>query len=263
MTLERLKRKWRLFITDKARWRRNFKLFSKILRRVIYGAVFIALGYLVHRYVPPQHLPWKPLNVEAPLGLSTKIQLMRVSLSPSNTCMSLARDAAKMQSIPAEPRDGQGPCGWTVARLMYGTDNVSFAPGETALQCPLALGQYMWLREVNKAALNHLGSGVAKLHHAGSYSCRRQRGNGSGAWSEHAFANALDVTGFTLKDGRVISVLRDWKGRDGADKAERRRFLKEARDQGCKIFRVTLSPDFNAAHHDHFHFDMGPSTSCR
>jgi len=200
MTLERLKRKWRLFITDKARWRRNFKLLCKILRRVIYGAVFIALGYLVHRYVPPQHLPWKP---------------------------------------------------------------VSFAPGETALQCPLALGQYMWLREVNKAALNHLGSGVAKVHHAGSYSCRRQRGNGSGAWSEHAFANALDVTGFTLNDGRVISVLKDWKGRDGADKAERSRFLKEARDQGCKIFRVTLSPDFNAAHHDHFHFDMGPSTSCR
>jgi len=26
---------------------------------------------------------------------------------------------------------------------------------------------------------------------------------------------------------------------------------------------LTLSPDFNEAHHDHFHVDMGPTRSCR
>lgn len=263
MSLERLKRKWRLFISDKARWKRDLALFSKILRGLTYIALIIAGVYAANRYVPPQHLPWRTLHVDAPMGLSTKMQLMRVSLSPSSNCMALAREAAAMKSIPADPLDGDGPCGWNVARLMYGTDTIKLAPGEATLQCPLALGQYMWLREVNETALQHLGSGVSKLHHAGSYSCRRQRGNSSGAWSEHAFANALDVTGFTLNDGRVISVLKDWKGTDAADKAARRKFLREARDQGCKIFRVTLSPDYNAAHRDHFHFDMGPSSSCR
>ncbi len=263
MTLERFKRKWRLFISDKVRWRRDLRLFSKVLRGLTLIALFLAMGYLANRYVPTQHLAWRALNVDAPIGLSTKLQLMRVSLSPSSNCMALARGAEAMNSIPADPLDGDGPCGWTVARLMYGTDTVTLAPGEATLQCPLALGQYMWLREVDKAAVEHLGSGVAKLHHAGSYSCRRQRGNNSGAWSEHAFANALDVTGFTLNDGRTISVLKDWTGTNAVDKAARRKFLREARDKGCGIFRVTLSPDYNAAHRDHFHFDMGPSSSCR
>jgi len=258
MTFNRLKRKWRLFITDRIRWRRTARSAWSWVRGLTTLALIIALGYLTNRYVPPQHLPWRKLNVDAPMGLSTKAQLMRVSLSPSSSCMGLARDAAAMKSIPADALDGDGPCGWSVARLMYGTETIALSPGEATLQCPLALGQYMWLREVDTLAQTHLGSGVKKLHHAGSYSCRRQRGNSSGAWSEHAFANALDVTGFTLNDGRVISVLKDWKG-----EPDRKKFLRGVRDQGCKIFRVTLSPDFNAAHHDHFHFDMGPSSSCR
>jgi len=258
MTFERLKRKWRLFLSDKARWRRDARLFSSGLRGLFLIALVCGIGFLADRNIPSQHLPWRKLNPDAPLGMSSKMQLMRVSLSPSSSCMVLARDAAKMNSIPADPLDGDGPCGWDVARLMYGTETVTLAPGEATLQCPLALGQYMWLREVSAAAQTHLGSEVVKLHHAGSYSCRRQRGNGSGAWSEHAFANALDVTGFTLADGRVISVLKDWDG-----ERERKRFLREVRDAGCKIFRVTLSPDYNAAHRDHFHFDMGPYSSCR
>lgn len=126
------------------------------------------------------------------------------------------------------------------------------------MQCPLAAGNYIWMREIDKAAQNRLGSGLKTVLHAGAYSCRRQVGNGSGQWSEHAFANAFDVMGFELEDGRVISVLKDWNG-----DADRKRFLRDVRNQACKIFRVTLSPDFNAAHADHFHVDMGPTTSCR
>lgn len=258
MDFERLKRKWRLFISDKARWRRDAKLAWTTLRSLTFLALFITLAVLANRHIPSQHLPWRSLNVDAPMGFATKAQLMRVSLSPSASCMTMAREAAYMNSIPAEAKDGDGPCGWDVARLMYGSNTVSFSPGEATLQCPLALGQYMWLREVDAAALTHLGSGLSQVQHVGSYSCRRQRGNSSGAWSEHAFANALDVTGFTLNDGRVISVLKDWKGDE-----DRRKFLRAARDKGCDIFRVTLSPDYNAAHADHFHFDMGPYSSCR
>ena len=258
MNFTRLKRKWRLFMSNKARWRRAAKRLWSFTRITAYLALFIMIVYLSNRYIPPQHLPWRQLNVDAPMGLATKTQLLRVSFSPSGTCMTLAREAENMKSLPADPLDGDGPCGWDVARLMYGSEKISLAPGEATLQCPLALGQYMWLREADTSAKLHLGSGVSKVHHAGSYSCRRQRGNSSGAWSEHAFANALDVTGFTLEDGRVISVKTDWNG-----ERDRQRFLRDVRDQGCKIFRVTLSPDYNAAHHDHFHFDMGPYSSCR
>jgi len=87
---------------------------------------------------------------------------------------------------------------------------------------------------------------------------RRQRGNSSGEWSEHAFANAWDVAAFELRDGSLISVLKDWNGA-----RQKKKFLRDARSAACDIFRVTLSPDYNAAHADHFHLDMGPSSSCR
>lgn len=220
----------------------------------------LSLGVVaLDRNIPPQHLPWKPLNPDAPLGFSTKSQFLRMSLSPSEICMDMARDADSFKSIPADPKTTKSVCGWETARVVYGSDQGTLRPGEANMQCPLAVGSYMWIREINSLAQEHLGSELKKVHHVGTYSCRRQNGNSSGRWSEHAFANAWDITGFELKDGRIISVKNDWKGKD----RKRQKFLRETRNQACKIFRVTLSPDYNAAHHDHFHVDMGPSSACR
>lgn len=229
----------------------------------LFIALFVAILSLsvvaLDRNIPPQHLPWKQLNPEAPLGLSTKSQFLRMSLSSSDVCMDMARDTKEFNSIPADPQKTNSGCGWDIARVVYGSGNGTLKPGEANMQCPLAVGVYMWLREVDTLAQKHFGSALETIHHVGTYSCRRQNGNNSGQWSEHAFANAWDVTGFELKDGRLISVKRDWTG---ADKT-RRKFLRETRHKACKIFRVTLSPDYNSAHHDHFHVDMGPSSACR
>ncbi len=258
MNLSRLARRWRLRRSDPARKRRGKRRFIKTIKTAAVLGSIGGLGFLVDHYAPHQHLPWRTLNPEAPAGFATGLQLTRLALSPSASCMDMARGLADMRSIPADPKDGDGPCGWEVARLMYGTQDVSLSPGEATLQCPLAVGQYIWLAEIDRLAKKQLGSGLSKIHHAGSYSCRRQRGNSSGAWSEHAFANAFDVTGFTLADGRVVSVLKDWDGERG-----KKYFLRDVRDAACKVFRVTLSPDFNTAHADHFHLDMGPQSACR
>lgn len=212
----------------------------------------------VNKYVPPQHLIWRSLNPDAPLGMATSTQLMRVSLSPNSVCEALAREAKDFHSTPAPPKDGPQNCGWQKARYVAARGAMRLAPGEATMQCPLALGVHIWAGEVNRAAQGIFGENLIKVHHAGTYSCRRQRGNDSGAWSEHAFANAWDITGFTLSNGEVISVLKDWDGTP-----DKKRFLRQARKSACKIFRVTLSPDYNAAHRDHFHFDMGPQKSCR
>jgi hypothetical protein len=71
-------------------------------------------------------------------------------------------------------------------------------------------------------------------------------------WSEHATGNAIDIAAFVLEDGRRISVLGDWEA-----EGEKARFLKAVRDDACDIFATVLSPDYNAAHADHFHFDQG------
>jgi len=228
------------------------------IRLVLFIILLISLLFAADRFIPPQHLPWRPIDMDAPTGFATDMQLFRLSLSPNTSCSQLLDPRSDYQTRVAEPFRPQAPCGWDVAREVDGNIYADLVPNNVTLQCPLAVGMYIWTREVDFSAREHLGTGVKSILHAGSYSCRRQVGNDSGEWSEHAYANAFDVMGFELEDGRVISVLSDWNG----GKKEKR-FLRDIRRQGCKIFRVTLSPDFNAAHADHFHFDMGPRTACR
>ena len=230
------------------------------------GVIFIITAILImvssiiaDRTLPQQHLPWRQLSPEAPPGFATKGQLLRLALSPSKTCMDMAHHTRALHSVPSQPHKPNKTCGWNIARSVSGSTAASLIPKNADMQCPLSIGSYIWMRELDTLALKHLGSDVMKIHHFGTYSCRRQNGNSSGEWSEHAFANAWDITAFELSDGRMISIHKDWKGNDKA----RKKFLRDARNAACKIFRVTLSPDFNAAHHDHFHVDMGPNKSCR
>ena len=230
-----------------------------VLILIIMLALAALTAFILDRNVGSHHLPWHRLNPEAPLGFATKSQMLRMSLMPSKQCMDMARDAKGFNSIPADPKTTSKVCGWKVARTVYGSQAGGLKPGEANMQCPLAIGTYMWLREVNTLAQDQFGTELHTVHHVGTYSCRRQNGNSSGQWSEHAYANAWDITGFELKDGRVISVQKHWSGKDKTKK----KFLRHTRNKACKIFRVTLSPDYNKAHHDHFHVDMGPTSACR
>lgn len=173
--------------------------------------------------------------------------------------MDMARDIDGFETIPSDPREAPEPCGWDVARLVYAKDETRLQPGEANMQCPLSVATFLWMREVEQLAQAQFDQGLAAVHHMGTYSCRRQRGNRSGRWSEHSFANAWDIAAFELQDGSLIRVITGWESED----ENRRSFLREARDAACQIFNVTLSPDYNAAHRDHFHVDMGPYSSCR
>lgn len=70
--------------------------------------------------------------------------------------------------------------------------------------------------------------------------------------SEHGFADALDVTGFSLVDGSTLSLPGDWDG-DGAEA----RAMRYAQDAACGLFTTVLGPDTNALHGDHLHLDLG------
>jgi hypothetical protein len=113
---------------------------------------------------------------------------------------------------------------------------------------------------VQPAASQMLGSRVASVEHLGTYACRNIRGSPSFANhpSEHASANALDLSGFRLADGRRITVLGDWREDTPAG-----RFLRQIHAGACRYFRVAIGPEYNAAHRNHFHFDRGRWRACR
>ena len=130
--------------------------------------------------------------------------------------------------------------------------SIGYAPAGLVTSCAVAAALALWERDVvQPAARRHFGERVVGIDHAGSFSCRRLYGRAEGRFSEHATADAIDIIGFRLADGRRVSVLRDWR-RDRAEAA----FLREVRDGACDLFATVLSPDYNAAHAAHFHFDQ-------
>ena len=128
-----------------------------------------------------------------------------------------------------------------------------------AMTCGLGYAFTVWVQsDLQVPAMGEFGSPVARVETMGTYSCRNVNGAAAGKLSEHAYANAVDVSAFVLKDGRRISVQGGWNGDD-----TERRFLRSVRASACRRFSTVLSPDYSAAHHDHLHFDMGGRPFCR
>lgn len=153
----------------------------------------------------------------------------------------------------------QDGCGWSNAVRLASAGGVR-APYDK-IACETAVALALWLEhEVQPLATEIFGQRVASVRSLGSYACRNIRGDPfwSHRKSEHASANAVDIAGFTLADGRAISVRSHW-GREGAEG----RFLRQAHARACPYFRAALGPDYNAAHRDHFHLDRGPFSRCR
>ena len=127
-----------------------------------------------------------------------------------------------------------------------------------AVTCSTAGTFADWARYgVDRAARAYLGSGIARIETMGSYACRNVAG--SSKRSAHARAEAIDIAGFVLEDGRRITVKADWNAGSGAEK----KFLRVVRQSACKRFGTVLSPDYNAAHADHLHLEFGDGSFCR
>lgn len=128
-----------------------------------------------------------------------------------------------------------------------------------AMTCGLGYAFTLWVQsDLQVPAMGEFGSPVVRVETMGTYSCRNVNGAATGKLSEHAYANAVDVAAFVLKDGRRISVLNGWTG----DEREAR-FLRSVRTSACRRFNTVLSPDYNTQHRDHLHFDMGRGPFCR
>jgi hypothetical protein len=168
----------------------------------------------------------------------------------------LSREGVKFRALP--DRDFGGGCTalGSVQLLEIGTPVTNLG----AMTCPLARTFARWSREaVQPAAQQWLGVPVAKVESMGTYACRPVNGMAGGKLSEHGRANAVDISAFTLADGRRITVLDGWNASD----EKVRGFLRAVHQAGCRRFGITLGPEANALHRNHFHFDMGRGPYCR
>lgn len=222
------------------------------LRRLLWLAAFACLALLAYGAMRqrPQDLPWTALDMDQPVGLFTGRKLAALTGDAAG-CRALL-DRAGVDYVAMAP-GGADQCRYVDAvRLRSEAGAIALAPAAVAPSCPVVAALKLWEWQVVQPAAQRIyGQQVRSIRHFGSYSCRRMYGRSAGDFSEHATADAIDVAAFVLMDRRQVSVLNDWKG-TGKDAD----FLRAVRDGACGLFSTVLSPDYNAAHRDHFHLDQ-------
>lgn len=223
------------------------------------AALSLAGGaYFLGRWLPPRFSPLAPLDVaEAPVPLVTAMKLARLRGDPAYCRAALATSALKATEVP-EMSSSRG-CGLhDVERIATGRDP-AFSSSFVA-SCALAVDLAMFIEHVvAPAAARDMGSPVVTIDHLGTFACRPIIGAGTTSeLSQHASANAIDIAGFDFANGEKATVAHDWRGSDA-----KARFIHDVHDGACGIFPVVLSPDYNAAHQSHLHFDVSGFHFCR
>ncbi|MHB2240765.1 extensin-like domain-containing protein [Pseudomonas monsensis] len=204
--------------------------------------------------VPAEWNPWAPLDVKAVPNWLTGYKLMRLRSDPELCAQALSSSGLRV----TRQSDSPGAKCPLIGALRVQGGEVALSSSFLA-SCPLAVAYALFERHtLQPVAQAVYGEKVIRLDHLGSFACRNVYNRESGALSRHASADALDIAGFRLASGRSISVLKDWPGqtRDA-------QFLRQVRDGACEAFSVVLSPDYNAAHRNHFHVDVGRWSVCR
>lgn len=155
--------------------------------------------------------------------------------------------------VVAEPRPpiAEGACGAADPLAVSALSESVGLSGGVETVCPMAEAAARWAAEVvAPAARQHLGRTLATISVGTSYACRGQNRVVGAKLSEHAYANALDIAGFTFTDGAPVSV----KAADPA--TPEGRFTAAVRQGACGIFTTVLGPGSDSYHADHLHLDL-------
>jgi peptidoglycan hydrolase-like protein with peptidoglycan-binding domain len=223
--------------------------------------------------------PGGPEQTPVAPSQSTTIPWTETEIAEAKAKCSEALSSLTLNYEPLPPIK-EGLCGAPAPILLksLGYDpEVALDPPAT-VTCALAKALSAWLNEsVQPQAKALFNSSVTKLH-VGSYTCRNRNGGADAPLSEHALANALDISDFVLGSGERIAVADSWPSDNpplpvpNPDRTSsstvsmqrvsvrlddpKRGFLKSVHDDACGIFGTVLGPGADEAHKSHLHLDM-------
>ncbi len=125
--------------------------------------------------------------------------------------------------------------------------------GPVIVNCGMASLLPAWAEAIDGYLISREDTRLSRILVGTSYFCRNRNNALRGDLSEHGFANALDVVGFELEDGRTITLPEGWVDPTSPSG----RLLRFAHDSACSLFTTTLGPEANELHRDHLHVDLG------
>ncbi|MBS0529428.1 MAG: extensin family protein [Proteobacteria bacterium] len=172
-----------------------------------------------------------------------------VPLPPSACRLALTDAVAIAPSLPAIT--GPGACGGDdlvrlEAVVLPDRTRVPVKPAAT-LRCTMASAIADWVRTDMAPLAEGLGSRVSELDNFDSFECRGRNRVAGAKLSEHGKANALDVRGLRLADGRFIGL---------TDRAVARDLREKVMDSVCARFTTVLGPGSDGYHENHIHLDL-------
>jgi len=167
---------------------------------------------------------------------------------PSACQLRLAR-IATFQPLPVLV--GPGECGAADAVslqevILPDQVKVPLDPPAT-LRCPMAEEVAHWIREDVAPTAVKFGPPLRGVDNYDSYECRGRNRVRGATLSEHGRANALDVRGFRLADGRTVGL---------TDVTVDRTWREAVRASVCARFSTVLGPGSDGSHEEHIHLDL-------
>lgn len=92
--------------------------------------------------------------------------------------------------------------------------------------------------------------------HIGTFNCRRI--GGSNRLSQHGLAMAIDIWGFEDTDGANYVLEQHWEHNTSNPSSPKAQVIYEIgqRMHSEQVFNIVLTPNYNAAHDNHFHVDL-------
>ena len=223
---------------------------SLLIWAIIAGAA--VMGY---RWLPSYYNPFVPLNLDDPPGKITQFKLRRLTPEACTRLLSEANQKRLIQTQAMANSTGDCPLSDVVRVRNFGPVTLS---SSFIASCPLALSSALFIQQqARPLTKTMMGSELARVEHLGSFACRNIYHRPDARRSEHATADALDISGFHLADGQKVTVLPGWRNE------KTQPWLRALLSASCDYYGNGLGPEYNAAHANHFHLGMRGFGLCR
>jgi hypothetical protein len=217
--------------------------------------ILVAVATVGYRWLPSHYNPFTPLSLDDPPGLITQYKLRRLTPEACASLLSQANQKALIRTQPVADSAGACPLHNVVRVRDFGPVSLN---SSFLASCPLALSSALFVsQQARPLTRTWTGSELVRIEHLGSYACRNIYHRPDARRSEHATAEALDISAFRLANGERVTILHGWRS------TKTQPWLQALLTASCGYYGNGLGPEYNAAHANHFHLGMRGFGLCR
>ncbi|EKD5157997.1 extensin family protein [Enterobacter cloacae] len=217
--------------------------------------ILVAVATVGYRWLPSHYNPFTPLSLDDPPGPITQYKLRRLTPEACASLLSQANHKALIRTQPVADSAGACPLHNVVRVRDFGPVSLN---SSFLASCPLALSSALFVsQQARPLTRTWTGSELVRIEHLGSYACRNIYHRPDARRSEHATAEALDISAFRLANGERVTILHGWRS------TKTQPWLQALLTASCGYYGNGLGPEYNAAHANHFHLGMRGFGLCR